>query len=345
MLGVAIQGAGNVSTEHIKAYQNNPNTQIVAIGSRTLESAQRKAQQLNLGCDLFDNYLKLLEHPEVDIISICTPPDRHAEESIAAAKAGKHLLIEKPVAINKEELQTMYKAISDAKIKTVVSFVLRWNPLILSVKEVIAKGWVGQPLLVQADYWHGPTNTNPKRFHKKNWNPMDIGAIVHGGCHAMDAARYVLDNDRIVQVSGTSPTYSVPSHIVKPLTMASVKFENGAIGKISGSTTFFMPYVFNIEVFGDEGVIRNNQFYSKQVPGQRDFGSFPTILPDSGAVSHHPFQDTIDHLIDCILTDTESHNSLKVAGNTHLACFEAEESAMNGSSVISIAEFETINRE
>ena len=340
MLGVAIQGAGNVSTEHIKAYQNNPNTQVVAIGSRTLESAERKAKQLNLDCELFDNYLRLLENPKVDVVSICTPPDRHAEESIAAAKAGKHLLIEKPVAINKTELQAMYETISQAKIKTVISFVLRWNPLILSIKEIVAKGWVGKPLLVQADYWHGPTNINPKRFHKKNWVPMNIGAIVHGGCHAMDAARYVLGNAKIVQVSGTMPTYSVPSHIIKPLTMASVKFENGAIGKISGSTTFFMPYVFNIEVFGDEGVIRNNQFYSKQLPGQRNFGSFPTILPDSGDVSHHPFQDTIDHLIDCILTDTESHNSLSVAANTHLACFEAEESAMNNSSVISITEFQ-----
>ncbi len=340
MLGVAIQGAGNVSTEHIKAYQNNPNTRLVAVGSRTLESARRKAQQLNLDCDLFDDYAKLLQHPEVDVISICTPPDRHAEETIAAAKAGKHLLIEKPVAINKEELCAMHVAVSQAKVKTVVSFVLRWNPLILSIKEVVAKGWVGQPLLVQADYWHGPTNISPRRSHKKSWNPMDIGAIVHGGCHAMDAARYILNNDEIVQVSGIAPAYSVPSHIIKPLTMASVKFANGTIGKISGSTAFFMPYVFNIEVFGDEGVIRNNQFYSKQVPGQRDFGSFPTILPDSGAVSHHPFQETIDHLIDCVLTDTESDDSLAVAVNTHLACFAAEKSATNGSTVVQITEFE-----
>ena len=64
MLGVAIQGAGNVSTEHIKAYQNNPNTRLVAVGSRSLESAQRKAQQLNLDCDLFDDYAKL--HPNSD---------------------------------------------------------------------------------------------------------------------------------------------------------------------------------------------------------------------------------------------------------------------------------------
>ena len=113
--------------------------------------------------------------------------------------------------------------------------------------------------------------------------------------------------------------------------MAAVQFYNGASGKISGSTGFFMPYVFNIEVFGEEGVIRNNRFYSRQVPGQDGFGEFPTVLPDSGAVSHHPFPEMIEHLVTCIQNDTESDDSLEVAVNTHLACFAAEKSAANGS--------------
>ncbi len=331
MLGVAIQGAGNVSTEHIRAYQNNPNTRVVAIGSRTLESAQKKAAECNLSCDLFADYERLLEHPQVDIVSICTPPDLHAAETIAAAEAGKHLLIEKPVAVNREELQAMGDAVKKAGVKTVVSFVLRWNPMVVSIQQAIEKGWVGRPLLVQADYWHGPTNLNPKTFSRTRWNRMAAGAIVHGGCHAMDAARYVLNNDEVAQVSGVSPAYPGRSDDYRATTLAAVQFAGGPAGKISGVTEFFMPYVFNLEVFGDGGVIRNNRFYTRQLPGQNDFGSFSTVLPDSGAVSHHPFQEMIDHLVDCILTDTESHDTLAVAVNTHLACFAAEESAANGS--------------
>ena len=111
MPGVAIQGAGNVATEHIRAYLNNPHTRLVAIGSRTLESARKKAVELGVECDLYDNYDRLLEHPDVDVVSICTPPDRHAGEAIAAARAGKHLLIEKPVATNHEELNAMHRAV------------------------------------------------------------------------------------------------------------------------------------------------------------------------------------------------------------------------------------------
>ncbi len=327
MIGVAIQGAGNVSTEHIKAYENNPHTRVVAIGSRTMESAKKKAIACGIDCELFDSYDRMLAHPGVDLVSICTPPDLHAAETIAAAEASKHILIEKPVALNPDELHAMDAAVQKAGVKTVVSFVLRWNPMVLSIKQAIEKGWIGQPLLVQADYWHGPTHQRPKKFEKPGWNPMTAGAIVHGGCHAMDAARYVLNNDPIIQVSGVSARNSSHPETYLATTAATVQFERGTAGKISGSTEFFMPYVFNLEVFGDEGVIRNNRFYTKQIPGQRDLSEIPTVLPDSGAVSHHPFQEMIDHFIDCITTDAESHDNLSVAVNTHLACFAAEASA------------------
>ena len=327
MIGVAIQGAGNVATEHIKAYQNNPHTQIVGIGSRTLESARQKAVACGVDCEVFDSYDRLLDRADVNLVSICTPPDLHAAETIAAAQAGKHVLIEKPVAVNADELHAMDAAVQKAGVKTVVSFVLRWNPMVLSIKRAVEKGWVGQPLLVQADYWHGPTHLHPKKFERPTWNPMTAGALVHGGCHAIDAARFVLDNDPIVQVSGVSARKSSHLETYLATTVAAVQFARGTAGKISGSTEFFMPYVFNLEVFGDEGVIRNNRFYTKQIAGQRDLADIPTVLPDSGAVSHHPFQEMIDHFIDCILTDAESHDNLAAAVNTHLACFAAEASA------------------
>lgn len=331
MFGVAIQGAGSVATEHIKAFAGHPATRVVAIGSRTKEGAQRKAEELGVSCDIYDDYDQLLEHPDVDIVAICTPPDRHAEETIKAANAGKHVLIEKPVAVNNDELRAMDEAVRQAGVKSVISFVLRWNPMIRSIKEAVAKGWVGTPRVVHADYWHGPTNSSPKRFHRPNWKQLDVGAIVHGGCHAMDAARYILGDDKVVQVSGVSPGDVGDGSNYRATTVATVKYASGAAGKISGSTEFFMPYVFNVEVFGDEGAIRNNRFYSKALPGQTGFGAFETIMPDSGAVSHHPFPDMVSHFVECILSDVESHDNLANAVNTHQACFAAEESASNGS--------------
>lgn len=160
--------------------------------------------------------------------------------------------------------------------------------------------------------------------------------MVHGGCHAMDAARYVLGNDPIVQVVGRCPAADVVIE-KQGTTVAVVNFAGGAVGKISASNRFHMPYVFNIEVFGDEGVLRNDTFYSRKLPGQTGLAHLPTVLPDSGDVAHHPFSGLVDDLITSILNDVESHNSLKVAVNTHEACFAAESSAANQGQAMQIA--------
>src|ERR1044071_697368 len=98
-LGVAIHGAGWVAGEHIRSYQKNPHTRVVAICSRRRESAQEKADEAGLNdVAIYTDYNALLADPNVDVVSICTPPNCHPQETIQAANAGKHLLIEKAVA-------------------------------------------------------------------------------------------------------------------------------------------------------------------------------------------------------------------------------------------------------
>ena len=92
-IGIAIQGAGNVSTGHLHAYLNNPACEVVAIGSRTKEGAAAKAREVGLDpnrLSLYDDVNALVADPRVDALSICSPHTRHAEDTIAAAKAGKH---------------------------------------------------------------------------------------------------------------------------------------------------------------------------------------------------------------------------------------------------------------
>ena len=109
------------------------------------------------------------------------------------------------------------------------------------------------------------------------------------------------------------------------------RFANGAIGKVASSIENKMPCVFNIQLLGDKGSIRNNQIYAKsKFPGQTDFVTIPTILPDSGDVTHHPFEAEIDHLVDCILNDVESHANVEDTYKTHEVCLAADLSAMEG---------------
>ena len=143
-LGVLIHGAGWVSGEHIRAFNQNPHTRVVAISSRKLESCQKRAEEAGLeDVAFYTDYEKALAHEGVDIVSVCTPQQLHPENTIDAAEAGKHVVIEKAIATNVRDMRAMSDAVKKAGVKTVVSFVLRWNPLFDTLKALIADDAVG----------------------------------------------------------------------------------------------------------------------------------------------------------------------------------------------------------
>jgi len=97
-----------------------------------------------------------------------------------------------------------------------------------------------------------------------------------------------------------------------------------------------MPYQFNVDLLGSEGGVRDNRFYSRRIPGADSWIEIPTITPNSGLVSHHPFEGEIAHFIDCIRTNTESHVSVRDGVNTHKAAFAIDQSCAEGGRAIRI---------
>lgn len=335
-IGVAIQGAGTVSTEHLKAYLVNPGCRVVAVGSRTKEGAAAKAREVGLdpsGIGLYDDVHALLSHPGLDAVSICTPSARHAQETIAAARAGKHVLIEKPVATTQGDLSAMGQAVREANVRTVVGFVLRWNPMVMAIKAMLAQGLIGQPLLVGADYWHNAEQSGYPGASNRLKRATD-SAMVSAGCHAVDMARYLMGCD-VVQVTAVEAS-ALPGLPAPANQVAIVRFANGMAGRISACTEQWMPYQFNVDLLGTDGGIRDNRFYSRRIPGMLDWGSFPTVTPNSGLVSHHPFRAEIDHFLECVRTGVESHVNLRDAINTHEVCFAIDQSARDNGRPISL---------
>lgn len=335
-LGIAIQGAGWVSSEHIRAYTQNPHARVVAIGSRTREGAERKAREFDLDVPAYDSFEAMLARPDVDAVSICTPPERHPEETVLAARAGKHILIEKPVALSPEELHRMRQAVSQAGVRTVVSFVLRWNPAVANIKALRALGAFGDTFLVQTDYWHNVVQAGGYRRGPRK--ERGVGAMLEGGCHAFDMARYLMESD-IASVSARSWTPGQTTEEggrAHANTLAVVRFANGAMGKVSACTSQWMPYNFNIDLFGTEGAVRGNRLYTSKLPGLTGFAELETVLPDSGDVVHHPFGPEIEHFVDCVLSQRESHVNLEDAVNTHEACFAADLSSDRGGATVEL---------
>ena len=333
-IGIAIQGAGTVSSGHLRAYLNDPRCEVVAIGSRTKDGAAAKAREVGLDparLALYDSVEELVADPRVDALSICTPHTRHAADAIAAAKAGKHLLVEKPIAMNRDELAAMDEAVQTAGVKSVCGFVLRYNPMIETAYALARNGTFGELLYVQTDYWHNPEQSGYPN-HGDHIRRMDASAMMHGGCHAVDLARYLMGSD-IVQVTAvqTSGTADAP---FPPMQSAVVVFANGQIGKVSACVEQWMPYQFNVDILGTDGGLRDNRFFSRQLVGATDWATFPTITPNSGLVSHHPFDGEISHFLDCIKNDVESHANVRDAVNTHLAVFAIDESSAAGGKTI-----------
>ncbi len=147
MYGVAVHGAGWVAAEHVRAFGADARARVVAISSRRAESAERVAQETGHADAVIETDLDaVLGRDDVDVLVVCTPHDLHPANTIAAAKAGKHVLIEKPAALDLASLRAMQEAVAAAGVRTVVSFVLRWNPLFDVIRAQLNQGALGRRL-------------------------------------------------------------------------------------------------------------------------------------------------------------------------------------------------------
>jgi predicted dehydrogenase len=344
-LGVLIHGAGWVSTQHIQAFQQNPHTEVVAICSRTLDSARARASASGLSVACYEDLNRALAQPDVDVVAVCTPQHLHPENTIAAARAGKHVVIEKPVAMTLADARAMLDAVQQAQVKTVVSFVLRWNPLFQHIKTMIASGAVGQVYSVETDY---------RSYAGDWWGGYGVGrqktlggsAFLVAGCHAIDALRWFaaagseeaaipeevfacqsgMRGNATRQFNPLTNTWHEGQPLEYPgLEIALVRFTNGVLGKVSVNMECVQPYAFPIRIFGNQGTIRDNQYWSGAGADSAGWQTIPGITPDSSDVTHHPFQGQIDHFVDCIRNDTESHCNLADAVRTHEVIFATQQ--------------------
>ena len=330
-MGAAVIGTGDVSGEHIKAYQRNPHTEVRAIMSRTLAKAEAKAAQYGLkDCRACTSLDELLADDGIQLVSICTPHHLHVEQGVACAEAGRHILMEKPIAIELAGLHKLDAAVRKAGVRSVVSFVLRWNPLYETIKAILADGTVGDLFYGEVDYFHGIG----RWYSGFDWISRKATggtALLGGGSHAVDGLRWFMGQEAVEVVSYANWSKSNPhGYEYEPNSVTLIKFADGRMGKVGTSFEAVMPYAFNILLMGDRGTIKNNQLFTNRWPGQTGWASIPTILPDSGAVTHHPFHGEIDHFVDCIRTGKESHCSIADAVKTHEICLAGDISAHEG---------------
>lgn len=331
--GVGIWGAGWVAGEHARAYQANPRTHVVAVGSRTLDGAKRRIGEWGTeGAQAYDDLEALLIHPEVNLVSVCTPNSQHAADVVTIAAAGKHMLIEKPPATDLEGLHAMRDAVRRAGVKTHVGFVLHWHPLFQAVKQVVADGLLGRVIMAQLDYWHRLTAEDEVPLYAWLVDKEKAGSIfLAGGSHPMDAVRWFLGGE-IVEAYGYA-TKPSGDYDHATTTIGMLRFDHGAIAKISACVEAYIPYTFNIDLLGEEGTLRDEKVYSRKLGNGKEWVDLGAAAPHSGEVSAHPFQGEIDYFIDCLDRGIDSEISLEDGVKTTEACLAVDLAAATGKPV------------
>lgn len=328
-LGVGIVGTGWVSDEYIRSFSMNARTEVRAICSRSKEKAAQKASQHGLKrCTAYDDYEAMLRQKDIDIVAVLTPNFMHAEQTIMAAEAGKHIVIEKPIAIEWKDMLRMQQAVHEHKVKTIVGFVLRWNPLFMTAQQLIERDIIGKPFYAEVDYLHRINES----YHCYDWSKTKAtgGSILQvGGCHAVDGLRWFMKSEA-VEVVALSGRYRPDFEQDTTITFVT-KFADGSMGKVCCSYDVICPYIYNLKLYGDKGTLINDRLWAKQaLPGQNDWITLPVQTPDSGDVSHHPFPDEVNHFVGTILDGERCIVDLDDAVKTFEIIEAADRSAQNG---------------
>lgn len=332
-LGAAVVGLGLVAAEHIRAYQANPRFEIVALCSRDAQRAAAAAKQLGLArCRAYDHLDAMLRQDDIDIVSICTPNHLHVEQGIAVAQAGKHLVLEKPIALEIDGARRLVRAVNEAGVKNVVGFVLHWYPRFVNQLALVRSGAIGQVFLADCEYLHGHLERYASQW-RWSWNKAMAGsALLQGGIHAVDAMRQFLSAPAVEVTAyshGHTSSYEYP-----PTIAALVRFADGAVAKIASSFETAMPYQLNLRLYGTRGTIQNERLWSETIsPRQSDWATFPAIGPDSGSPDHHPFGPMVDHLVECIERNLPAFPGVEDALLSHEIAFAADLSAAHGGAV------------
>ena len=328
---VGIIGYGWVSTAHIAAINATPHAQVTAIySSRPLHAAEVSARHGGaIRC--FSDLDEMLRDPDIHVVSVCSYPQDHARHAVAAAKAGKHLIIEKPLALNWPDCMAIQKAVQEAGVHTCVCFECRFSSQFLTIKAVIDKGLLGRIHYGEVDYYHG---IGPW-YGQFRWNTRkDAGgsSLLSAGCHALDALLLCMGSD--VETVSSYATHSSHHDFAKyeyPTASVSIlRFKDGRVGKVASVIDCLQPYYFHVHLVGSEGSLLDNKFHSTQLGGlnKGKWCELSLKMLDSGDVSDHPYQTQFESFFTALSADVEMPlTSLAQALRTHEVIFAADSSA------------------
>lgn len=331
---VGVVGLGAVAGAHIETFGSVEGASVTAVCSRREHDPADLEQTYGTPLKAYTDFDSMLADPEIDIIDICTPHPLHPEQATAAARAGKHLIIEKPIAINWEEAKAMRDAIKTAGVRACVCFEVRFSAHFRMVKSIIDQGLLGELHYAEVDYYHG---IGPWTGQYE-WNiKKDFGgsSLLTAGCHALDILLMCMDSpvEEVTSYHSQSSSDLFSPYEYPTTTTTILKFANGKIGKCASVIDSLQPYYFHCHLVGSHGSLLDDRFYSEKIDGMNKakWSKLETHLIDSGDVGDHPYQPQFQAFVDGLKADRDMPlTDFDTAFESHRIVFAADKSWQEG---------------
>lgn len=247
--GVGIVGAGTIGVVHAREISGIRGAEVVAV-SEPREAAGREFAA-EYGAEWHPDLEGTLGRDDVDVVVLCTPSGMHPDGAVAAARAGKHVVTEKPMAITLEGADRMIKACREAGVTLSVIFQYRFNRDALRMKKALGAGLFGRPVLGNAlVHWHRTQEYYNEGGWRGTWALDGGGALINQSIHAIDLLQWLLGPVESLSSYTETLTHDIET---EDLATAALRFENGAQGVIQGTTSTHHNYPIKVELRGTEG--------------------------------------------------------------------------------------------
>jgi len=248
-LGVAVIGAGFMGEMHAKIYQDLPNAELIGVYDQRRESAAKVAS--SLGVNAFKSMEELLGHKNVDAVSICVSDDNHLEPTVAACEAGKHILLEKPIATNLDDATRIVEAAKENGVRLTVGHLLRVDPKYAQLQSYVESGGIGTPVSIYTRR-NSPKTDGPARYGS------DGILTLHVAVHDIDLILWVMKK-KVVRVYAERASIALKELGIEDAIFATLKFEDGSIGCMQYNWALPKEFPTHIdakmEIIGTDGTV------------------------------------------------------------------------------------------
>ncbi len=250
-LHIGLIGAGRIGKIHAETLASRvPGARLAAIADIALPAARELGAKWGLS-NVFDDYRRILDDPDIDAVAICSATDTHAQIIIEAAQAGKHIFCEKPIDHSLDKIDAALEAVEQAGVKFQVGFNRRFDANFRKVREMVAAGKIGAPHILRI------TSRDPAP-PPLEYIQVSGGIFLDMTIHDFDMARYLMGCEvtQVFVAGGVMVDPAIGEAGDIDTALITLWFENGAIGAIDNSRQAVYGYDQRVEVFGSKGMVQ-----------------------------------------------------------------------------------------